>query len=275
MKILIAVDMEGITGVTHWDHVDPSHPEYSRFRRLMTGDVNAAIQGAVESGATEILVADGHWHGRNILIEELDPRARLNNGSPAPFSMVQGIDSSMNGVFFVGYHARAGTPQAILDHTWSSRSIANLWLNDLNVGEAGLNAAVCGHYGVPVLLVTGDQAVCAEALEQLGPLEVAVVKRAVGRMSAECLPPAVAHEKICEAAARAVQRLKAGQAPPPFRLPPPVSVIVEFVSTDMADRASLLPGARRTSGRQIELTASDMPAAYAAFRSMVLLASSG
>jgi len=275
MKILIAVDMEGITGVTHWDHVDPSHSEYSRFRRLMTQDVNAAIQGALESGATEILVADGHWHGRNILIEELHPHARLNNGSPAPFSMVQGIDSSVDGVFFVGYHARAGTLQAILDHTWSSRSVANLWLNDLNVGEAGLNAAMCGHFGAPVLLVTGDQAVCAEALEQLGPLEVAVVKRAVGRMSAECLPPSETQEKICEAAARAVQRLKAGQAPPPFRLPPPVTLVVDFVSSDQADRANLLPGAHRTSGRQVEFSAPDMLAAYQAFRSMVLLASSG
>ncbi len=275
MKILIAADMEGITGVTAWDHVDRTHPEYARFRRLMTQDVNAAIQGALEAGADEILVADGHGYHRNILIEELNPRARLNAGSPSPFSMVQGIDSGVSGVLFVGYHARAGTRNAILDHTWSSRCVANLWLNDLLIGEAGLNAAVCGHFGVPVLMVSGDQAVCAEALDTLGPLEVAVVKQATGRMSAECLPPSQAHEKICDAAGRAVRRLREGQAPPPFVLPAPLQVVVELISSDMADRASLLPQVERMDGRRLGFTAADMPTAYRLFSAVVSLAASG
>jgi D-amino peptidase len=275
MKILIAADMEGITGVTHWDHVMPENPEYARFRRLMTGDINAAIQGALESGADEVIVTDGHHTGGNILIEELDPRARLNTGNVSPFSMVQGIDSSVDGAFFVGYHARAGTPGAILDHTWSSRCVTNLWLNDLLVGETGLNAAVCGHFGVPVLMVSGDQAVCAEALDTLGPVEVAVVKHATGRMSAECLPPAQAHEKICEAAGRAVRRLREGQAPPPFVLPAPLQVAVELISSDMADRASLLPHVERVGGRRLEFSAPDMPTMYRLFSAVVSLAGAG
>lgn len=275
MKILIAADMEGVTGVTSWDHVSQEHPEYTRFRRLMTQDVNAAIEGALDAGADEILVADGHDTGSNLLIEELNPRARLNTGRPSAFSMVQGIDFGVNGVFLVGYHARAGTRNAILDHTWSSRCVANLWLNDLLVGETGLNGAVCGHFGAPVLMVSGDQSVCAEALEMLGPVEVAVVKRAGGRKSAECLPPQLTHEKICEAAGRALRRLKEGQSPPPFVLPAPIQVTVELVTSDMADRAGLLPEAERLDGRRIQFSAADMPAAYRLFRAAVLLASAG
>ncbi len=117
MKILIAADMEGITGVVHWDQVDSQHPEYQRFRRIMTGDVNSAIRGAFEGGADEVIVADGHDSARNILIEDLDPRARLNSGTPSPLAMVQGVDQGVDGAMFVGYHARCGAPNAILDHT--------------------------------------------------------------------------------------------------------------------------------------------------------------
>lgn len=271
MKILIAADMEGITGVTHWDHVNPGHAEYPRFRKLMTGDVNAAIVGALEGGATEIMVTDGHSWGRNILIEELDPRARLNISTFTPLSMVQGVDEGVDGVFFVGYHARIGTPHAILDHTWSDERVANLWINGRLFGEVGLNAAVCGHFGVPVLLVTGDQAVCAEATEFLGPVETAMVKLASGRMAAECWPPAVTWPKIQEAARRAVTRLQEGTAPPPFHLAPPITMAIEFVQSEMADKAALLPGAQRT-GRRLEYTADDMVTIYRAFRAAQALA---
>src|SRR5512136_734990 len=128
MKILIAADMEGVTGVVHWDHVSPSHGEYPRFRRLMTGDVNAAIRGAFEAGADEVLVTDGHDNGRNILIEELDPRAHLHSGHLSPFSFVEGIQDGVDGVLLVGYHARIGAFASTLDHTWSG-VVANLALN--------------------------------------------------------------------------------------------------------------------------------------------------
>ena len=272
MKILIAADMEGISGVTGWEHVTPGHAEYERFRRGMTADVNAAIQGAFEAGASQVTVTDGHWNSSNILIEELDSRARLNCGWPSPLSMVEGVQHGADGVLFVGYHARAGTANAILDHTWSSKCVFNLWLNDLLVGEAGLNGAVCGHFNVPVLLVSGDQSVCAEVRDMLGPVETVVVKQASGRMAADCLPPEAAQAMIREGARRAVERLKAGVAPPPFRLPPPVQVVVELFYTEMADKAAILPGAQRLDGRRIAFTAADMVAAYTGFRAAVALA---
>jgi D-amino peptidase len=272
MKILIAADMEGVTGVVHWDHVSPGHEEYPRFRRLMTGDVNAAIRGAFEAGAEEVTVTDGHASGRNILVEELDPRARLNAGGPAPLSMVQGVDAGVAGVIFVGYHARVGTPQAILDHTWSSSCVAGLWLNGRPLGEIGLNAAVCGHFDVPVIMISGDQSACAEATELLGPVETAVVKRAAGRMAAECLPPEVTHAAIYSAAVQAVSCLRAGEAPQPLRLETPIAVAVEFVASEMADRAMGLPGTSRPEGKRVEFTADDAPTAYRLFRVVASLA---
>src|SRR5215210_2564024 len=196
MKILIATDMEGITGVTTWEQVTPGHAEYTRFRSLMTQDVSAAIRGAFDAGAVEVIVADGHWNGSNILIEELDARARLNTGSPSPLSMMEGIDQSIDGVMFIGYHARNGSDSAILDHTWSSRTVANLWLNDILTGEYGLNAAVAGHFGVPVVMVSGDQTACAQGRGLLGDVETAVVKQAWGRCGAGSRGPRVAQELL-------------------------------------------------------------------------------
>ncbi|MFN2242973.1 MAG: M55 family metallopeptidase [Anaerolineae bacterium] len=271
MKILIATDMEGISGVVHWDHVDPKHADYPRFRKLMTGDVNAAIRGAFDGGAIAVIVSDGHGDGRNLLLEDLDPRAELNAGSPSPLSMVQGADSGLSAAFLVGYHARAGSQNAILDHTWSGR-VANLWLNGRIVGEIGLNAALCGHFGLPILLVSGDQTACAEAVDLLGPVETAVVKRASGRMAAQCLPPSAAQQVIYEASLRAVRRLAAGEAPPPFRLESPITLCLELIQSDMADRSASLPGARRLDGRRIEVTEPDAPAAFRSFRALVALA---
>lgn len=271
MKILIAADMEGISGVTHWDQVTTTHPEYARFRKIMTADVNAAIRGAAQAGAEEIVVTDGHASGTNILIEELDARARLNAGNGSPFSMVQGIDATVDGALFVGYHARSGSLNAILNHTWSG-SVQDVTLNGRGVGEIGLNAAVCGHFGVPVLMISGDQTACGEARDLLGSIETAVVKQAVGKMSAECLPLELSQRLICEAAARAVGRLRAGETFTPFRTAEPVQVVVEFQLPEMAEGASLLPGARRPDGRRIEFTAPDMPSAYQFFRAVVSLA---
>src|SRR5512138_3652468 len=271
MKILIAVDMEGITGVTTWDQVTPGHAEYARFRKLMTQDVNAAVRGSIDAGADEVIVADGHWNGSNILIEELDPRARLNSGSPSPFSMMQGIDESVDGVMFVGYHARNGTPSAVLDHTWSSKTVANVWLNDILTGEFGLNGALAGHFGVPVIMATGDQTACAQIVEQLGEMETAVVKQATGRFAAECLAPQVTQEMIYMAASRAVQRLEDNDVPDPFIVETPVRVTVEFFTSDMADRASLIPFSQR-DGRCVSVSVQEMASAYRGFRSMVTMA---
>ena len=273
MKILVAADMEGISGVTTWEQVTSGTSEYARFRRVMTEDVNAAVRGAFDAGAKEVIVTDGHASGSNILIEELDPRASLNSGSPSPLSMMQGVDE-VDGVLFVGYHARAGTPNAILDHTWSSKCVANVWVNDILMGEYGLNAAVAGHFGVPILMVTGDQIACAQTTELLGNLETVVVKQASGRFAAECLSPKIAQEMIQKAAARAVVGLSKRKAPLPLVLDEPILVVVEFFTSDMADRAMRLPEAERDD-TCISLPSEDMLEAYNLFRAAVSLAAGG
>lgn len=272
MKILIAADMEGVSGVVHWDHVTSTHQEYARFRRIMTADVNAAITGAFDGGADEVIVTDGHGGAKNILIEELDTRARLNSGSTRALAMVQAIDEGVDGAMFVGYHARAGTANAILDHTWSGL-VADVWLNGMPVGEIGLNAAVCGHFGVPVLMLSGCQGACEEARALLGDVETVAVKRASGRMGAECLPPAIAQQAIQAAAQRAVQRLRAGQSPAPLRIGTPVTLDIAFGHSNMADPVAIMPGVQR-QGRQVTLSAEDMPTAYRLFRVATTLASS-
>lgn len=271
MKILIAADMEGITGVTNWDQVDPNHPEYQRFRRLMTGDVNAAARGVCSAGIKEILVTDGHERGTNILINEIDTCARLICGDYTPLAMVQGVDQGVDGVIFIGYHARAGSQNAILDHTWSSRRVANLWLNDILVGEYGLNGAVAGHFKAPVLMLTGDQTACAQATELLGPIETVVVKTALSRMAADCLPPQITEELIQKAAVQAVKRLQAGNAPKPFVIAKPVQVTIEFNTSDQADQAAIFPGATRLDGRRLTFRCKDMLAAYLGFQAAVAL----
>lgn len=270
MKILIAADMEGISGVTNWDQVDPSKPEYPRFCKLMTDDVNAAVSGAFDGGAAEVIVSDGHAGGYNILIEDLDPRVLLNSGNSAPFAMVQGIQAGdFAGVIFVGYHARSGTENAVLAHTWSSKRVANVWLNDILVGECGLNAAVCGDFGAPVLMITGDQITCTQAENLLGKLETVAVKQSTSFSSAECLHPRVAQEMIREAATRAVTRVKDGKASKPFTITGPIKTLIEFRHPEMADNACRLPSARRLDSTHMELTAPDMPSSYINFRAAV------
>jgi len=273
MKILIAADMEGITGVVHWDQVNPDHSEYKRFRKLMTEDVNAAVRGAFAGGATSVVVTDGHFNGRNILIEELDSRATLNSGSPAPLSMVNGVDDGVDGVMFIGYHGRMGAVNAILDHTWSDERVSGLWINDRAFGEAGLNGAVCGHFDVPIIMASGDQTLCAEVREFFGnAIETAQVKKAMSRMSAECLPPAQTAKLIEEVAKRALINLKSKKAPKPFKISKPIKMTVEFVQSDMADRVALMPHAKRTIDRRVEYVADDMITIYLAFRTMLALA---
>lgn len=264
MKILISCDMEGISGVVDWDHVDPSHREYERFRRIMTGDVNAALRGAFDAGADEIIVTDGHEFGRNLLIEELDPRAVLNCGSPSPLSIVQGAELGTDAAMFIGYHARYGAPEALLCHTWSGVT-RNLWLNEVLVGETGLAAAVCGYFGVPVIMISGDDQVCAEARHLLGSLETAVVKRSLSRTSAECLPLEAARKTVYDASVRAVTRLRAGDVPAFYRMSAPVHLCLELMEAEMMPRVANLPGTRRLDDTRLEYIAPDMLDAYRVF----------
>jgi D-amino peptidase len=265
MHVLIAVDMEGISGVVHWDHVRPGHFEYARFREIMTEEVNAAIDGALDGGATSVVVTDGHNDGHNLLIEKLHAPARLNSGSTAPLSMVEGVQQA-EVVFFIGYHARANTPEAILCHTWTDQ-VRGVWLNDQAVGEIGLNAAVCGSFGARVSLISGDRAAVQEAIDLLGPIEAVIVKTANGSMSAQCLPIEETRTAIRHAAAHAMVRQI-----PPLIVSAPIRLRVELTRPEQIDRALRVPGSVRVDGVTLEWLGDGMVSVYHAFRAIAGLA---
>ncbi len=267
MKVLISVDMEGIAGVVTMDHVMSDQKEYERFRKLMTAEANAAIEGALAGGATEVVVNDSHGSMTNLLIEELNPKAELISGHLKPFGMMEGIDRGVDRAFFVGYHAAVGTGRAVMEHTWSGRTVGEVSLNGRVVGETGFNAALAGAFGVPVVLVSGDRAVTEEARALLGEIETVAVKEGVSRYAARCLHPQVAQERIREAARRAMRVEVA-----PFVVPPPIRLRITFLRTMHADGAALLPGSRRLDGRTVEWLGEDMPAAYQALQAMTALA---
>src|SRR5256714_13878964 len=232
MRVYISVDMEGAAGVVRAPQADPTDPacaaESARFRRLMTAEANAAVEGALAAGATRVVVNDSHWFMRNLLAEELHQAAELISGDPKPRSMVQGIDepAGFDAALFVGYHARAGTRNAILDHTYADR-IYEERLNGKPVGELGINAAFAGVCGVPVALVSGDSALAAEAKDLLGDGDsTVIVKKAVSRNAARSVAPAVACRMIREEVPRALKREHA-----PFTLRAPVTLEVAFART--------------------------------------------
>lgn len=267
MNILISVDMEGISGVVTTDHVTSSHKEYDRFRKLMTAETNAAIEGALAGGATHVVVNDSHGGMTNILLEELNPAAELISGSPKPLSMMEGIGPDVDAVFFVGYHSRMGTGAGVLAHTYAGSIVTEVRLNGQAVGETGLNAAMAGAFGVPVVLVTGDRAVTEEACALLGGVETVAVKDGVGWKAARCVHPEVARQRIREAAERAVRKKAT-----PFVVMPPITLRAVFQRPAQADMAALIPGSRRVDGLTLEFTAPDMQTAHTAFRAMVGLA---
>jgi D-amino peptidase len=272
MRVYISVDMEGVAGVVHEDQTDPTESrysgEYNRFRRLMTNEANAAIAGALEAGAKAVVVNDSHWLMRNLLAEELNPKAELMSGGPKRLSMVEGIDGGFDAAMFVGYHARAGTTNATIDHTYTSR-VYEARINGQPVGELALNSAMAGVYGVPVALVSGDQALAAEAKALLGAgVETVIVKEAVGRFAARSLAPAVACERIRVGAATGLKRKHV-----PFTLKAPIRLEVDFIVSQMADMAELVPGSSRTGGRTVSYCADDYREVFRAWRAMYNLAS--
>ncbi len=268
MNILISIDMEGVAGVVAMDQVMPTHQEYARFRRLMTAEANAAIEGALEGGATQVVVNDSHADMTNVLIEELNPAATLISGSLKPFGMMQGIGPQVDAVFFVGYHGASATDRAVLEHTWSGRRVVEVSLNGRVMGETGLNAALAGAYGAPVVLVTGDRAVTEEARALLGEVETVAVKEGISRSAAHCIHPREAQEQIRQAAARALRRqvqTLLGETP--------VTLRVAFLRAAHADMAALVPGVRKLNGCTVEWVGEDMPTTYRLFQALVALAS--
>jgi len=267
MKVYISCDMEGISGIVASKQTQMDGEEYKRAQKLMTGEVNAAIEGALAGGATQVVVNDSHGSMRNILIEELNPRAQLISGSPKPLSMMQGIDEGFDVAFFIGYHAQAGTAYSTLDHTYTG-TVYQVSLNGQPVGETGLNAALAGYFGVPVVLVTGDKLLVEEAQALLGPVEGVAVKESCGRYAAKCLAPEEAHKLIRQAAERALSKRGAK----PFVVEPPITLAIDFTSSAHLDMAELIPGSRRTGGRHIEYTHDDLLTVYKVWRAMLTLA---
>lgn len=244
MKIYISADMEGLAGVVHVDQTRRTGKDFERTRAWMTREVNAAVAGAFDGGATAVLVNDSHADGRNLLLEELDRRVELVTGDLKPLSMVQGVDGGFDAAFFVGYHAGAATRAAVLDHTYFGKVVHALRVGDRAFNETALNALVAGTHGVPVALVTGDDATCAQAREVLGEVQTVAVKSSITRYAARTLHPEEACRRIREAARAAIDRVPSLR---PFRPDPPYDLQVTFHNAAMADIAELVPDTLRLS----------------------------
>jgi D-amino peptidase len=254
LKVFISVDMEGISGVIHWDDTSRRGDDYSLFRKLMTQETNAAIEGALEAGATEILVRDAHGSARNILPDLLRQEAELlRDWSGGPLDMMEGIDKTFDAVIFIGYHARAGTPDAVLKHTMSGK-IYDVVLNGKKMPEAGINGAIAGHFGVPVVMIAGDLAICKQAKELFGNIENVAVKEGIGN-AAKMLHPLKAQELIKKKTTAALKRLKDFK---PYKLKPPFKMEVTFKDEERAQNASWIPGAKRTGNMSVSFTSNDL-----------------
>jgi D-amino peptidase len=278
MNVFISADMEGITGITTPEDVVRGEREYERGTDLLHGDVNAAIEGAFDGGATEVLVNDSHSGMRNIDRSRLDDRASLIRGSTKPRSMMQGLTSEDSAAFFVGYHAKAGTPGGVLNHTFFGHELLRLVVNDREVGELGWNAGLAAHLGVPVGLVTGDDKTVAEATDELGEdeVETAMVKTGIDRFSAECLSPEESQTTIREAATRALERVDSGDFDQPEPVcETPVTIDAEWSATNHAHRASHLSGIERTGGRTTSVSGDTYGEAFDASVAMLRAGGAG
>lgn len=258
--------MEGVTGVTWTDDVVPGTEQWQRFRRLFTGDVNACVDGLCAAGATDVLVNEAHSAQRNLLLEDLDERAVLLTGRHKPLSMMQGIESGVDGVVFLGYHAGAGE-EGVLSHTYLENSITGVWLDGVRAGEGGLNAALAAEYGVPVLLVTGDDRACAEASEYAPEAKAVAVKECVSRYAAICRPPAVTAAEIRGAAAESLDL--AGRKAGDVR---PHRIEVEFDAAQLAAAAAVIPTVEQLDVRRVGFDAPDMTEAMKAFKIVTTIA---
>lgn len=269
MKIFITADLEGVSGVTHPEHTMWDGRRHHEARRWLTDDVNAAVEGAVEMGATEVLVCDGHSSARNLLISDLHPAAMVMFGrSGRRLGQMEGIDASFAAVFQIGFHARVGTPST-LNHTTNSGVLTASTINGRPVGELDINAGIAGEFGVPVAMASGDAAAMAEIRETCPWVETAVVKWPVGMYAAKVMAPAREQELIREAVRRALGRLAEMR---PFRFESPVTVELAFKDTALADAAYLMPGTERTSPFAVAYTAPDIGEAYRAHLVMIALA---
>ncbi|MEU6916670.1 M55 family metallopeptidase [Streptomyces olindensis] len=269
MRILVSADMEGATGVTWPDDVMPGASQWERCRALFTSDVNAAVLGFHDGGADEVLINEAHATMRNLLLEQLDERARLLTGRHKALSMVEGVQyGDVDGVAFVGYHAGAGM-EGVLAHTYLANSITGVWLNDVRASEGLLNAHVAAEFGVPVVLVTGDDVACEDALGYApGALKVAV-KDHVSRYAAVCRTPARTAADI-RAAAKEAAALAVRHEPVRGG---PFTVAVEFDAEHLAMAATLVPGVDRIAERKVACTSETMYEGIRAFKAVTTIVS--
>lgn len=270
MKVFISVDMEGVTAVTDPEDVLPEGSDYQRGRIFMTGDANAAVLGAFDAGATEVVVNDSHWIMRNLLIEQMDPRARVIKGFHKPMCMMQGIDESVDAAVFVGYHSCSGTEQGVLAHTLLGKEVQNMLINGEPTGETRLNALLCGHFGVPVAFVAGDDTVCREAKNVLGDdLPTFAVKDGIDMFTASCLHPEVSQKGIREGVAAALRNMGKRE---PYKMEMPITFGFEFNSTTIAATCEYMPEVSKPSPYTTEFTTDDMPKAMKIIFAELLLA---
>lgn len=255
MKIYISADMEGITGVVTSEQLGPTGFEYGRFREFMTQEVNAAIEAARAAGATEIVVSDSHGNGQNLLVEKLPKDILLIRSWPRPLMMMQGIDETFAGVIFIGYHTATTNSEGVRAHTISSARLADVRLKGTSVSEAGLNAAIAGHFNVPVIMVSGDDAVVKETQALLGNVEGAVVKWASGFHSAKTLMPEAGQQLIREKVTNAMRRIKDFK---PYKLAGPVQLDVRFKNYRPSEVLSYLSVVERVDAHSIRYVGKDM-----------------
>ncbi|MEU8421986.1 M55 family metallopeptidase [Micromonospora sp. NPDC048835] len=271
MRVLISVDLEGISGVVHPTETNPDRYDYERGRALMTAEANAAVAGVLDAKPEAVVwVADAHGSFRNILPEDLDRRVHLVRGKPRPLGMLAGLDEHTDAVLFVGYHARAGAGPAVLAHTISD-AILDVRVAGRPLGEIGLNAAMAGHFDVPVVLLSGDDTACAEFGELVPSAVTVAVKQTLGQAAAVALHPQEVRELLRHAAADAVARRA---SIPPVKLAGPLDVEVDLYGPYMVDLAVLVPGVVRVGGgRTVAFRAADVAEAYRLVQLLVQLAS--
>jgi D-amino peptidase len=259
LKVFISVDMEGLAGVVTASDVNPTGPDYAHFRAIMAAETNAAVDGAFRAGATDVLVRDSHGSKQNLLPGDVDPRARLLRGASAgPKNMMEGIDSTFDAVVFIGYHAGAGTPNAILEHT-STGNVIDVSINGVSLPEGGYNALVAGLYGVAVVFVAGDRAVVEQLRGLLGPIDGVAVKEEIGDAS-NGLSPQRAQEEIRRGVEQAIRNR--GRARP-YRLGGPYTMVLK-----VRQERPLYRGAQRTREGEFTFSSPDLLDVLTAFNAM-------
>ena len=256
--------MEGVAGVCAWEQVDARtpHPEYAIYRRYYTQEVAAAIEGAREGGAGEVLVNDSHGPMRNLLFEELPPDVRVLFGNRKPFSMVQNAGDGFGGAFFVGYHGGIGERDAVLCHTYTPSVVYEVRVNGVRCSEATINAGLLGYYGVPLLLVSGDRATVESVQEQMPWVRGVVVKDSIGNFAADSLVPAAARRAIRAAAREAIAGAAAARL---YRFEPPLALEIDLAKAEQADLVATIPDFERTGARGVRFRHHDFPTLFRAF----------